>query len=151
MITVAGGEMCTCGNRGCWERYASATAIIRMGREEFKAHPDGTLARRVNGNIDAIEAKTVTELAKTGDPACLDIFRRYVHDLCVGLVSIINLYDPEMIVLGGGVSHTGEFLLNAVREQIKPMIFCKHMPYAQIELARLGNDAGIIGAAMLKE
>ena len=69
--------------------------------------------------------------------------------LCVGLTSLINIMDPEVIALGGGVSHAGEFLLNAVRQKIKKYIFYKTMPYARIELATLGNDAGIIGAAML--
>ena len=149
MITVAGGEMCTCGNRGCWERYASATAIIRWGVESAKANPDGALAKAVGGDTDRIEAKIVTNLAKAGDPDCMAIFDTYVYHLCVGLVSIINLYDPEVIVLGGGVSAAGEFLLNAVRAKLPEMIFYKTMPYARIELAVLGNDAGIIGAAML--
>ena len=67
----------------------------------------------------------------------------------MGIVNIINMIDPEMIVLGGGVSAAGTFLLEAVREKVKPMVFFKTMPYARIELAMLGNDAGIIGAAML--
>ena len=69
--------------------------------------------------------------------------------LCAGLVNLINLYDPEVIALGGGVSQAGEFLLNAVRERMPSLVFYKEMPYARIELAQLGNDAGIIGAAML--
>ena len=151
MVTVAGGEPCTCGQRGCWERYASATALIREARKICAANPKSAIWKIADGDLKAINARMVIDLAKQGDPDCVGLFNDYVYHLCVGLRNIINLYDPEVIVLGGGVSHTGEFLLNAVREQIKPMIFCKHMPYASIELARLGNDAGIIGAAMLKE
>ena len=149
MVIVADGEMCTCGNRGCWERYASATAIIRMGRESAEKNPDGALAKAVGGDLDKIGAKIVFDLAKQGDPACKEIFDRYVHYLCVGLCSLINIMDPEVIALGGGVSNAGEFLINAVREKLKEYIFYKTMPYARIELATLGNDAGIIGAAML--
>ena len=149
MITVAGGEQCTCGNKGCWERYASATAIIRWGVESAKKNPEGALAKSVEGKLEDITAKHVMDLAKAGDPDCLEIFNNYVYHLCVGLVSIINLYDPEVIALGGGVSHTGEFLLNAVRKKLPELVFYKTMPYARIELATLGNDAGIIGAAML--
>ena len=149
MITVAGGELCTCGNRGCWERYASATAIIRMGVESAKKNPDGALAKAVNGKLDDITAKHVIDLAKEGDPDCAEIFDTYVYHLCVGLVSIINFFDPEVIALGGGVSAAGEFLLNAVRKKMPELVFYKTMPYARIELATLGNDAGIIGAAML--
>ena len=149
MITVAGGEMCTCGNRGCWERYASATAIIREGRRFAEAHRDSALFRAVNGNLDQIEARTVIDLAKAGDPDCEKLFDDYVYHLTVGLINLINLYDPEIIALGGGVSKAGTFLLDKVNALLPEMIFFKTMPHARIELARLGNDAGIIGAAML--
>ena len=149
MLVVAGGELCTCGNRGCWERYASATALIRWGTESAKEHPEGALAQAVKGDVSKITAKDVIDLAKAGDPDCAAIFDKYIYYLCAGLVSIINLYDPEVIVLGGGVSAAGDFLLNAVRKKLPEMVFYKTMPYARIELATLGNDAGIIGAAML--
>jgi len=149
MITVIDGDECTCGNKGCWERYASATAIIRMGREAATANPESAIYKDVNGNLNDVTAKVVIDAAKAGDEVALKVFDRYVYHLCVGLVNIINFMDPEVIVLGGGVSHAGEFLLNAVRAKLPYMIFYKTMPYARIELAVLGNDAGIIGAAML--
>jgi glucokinase len=149
MITVAGGEMCTCGNRGCWERYASATAIIRMGMAAAKKSPEGALSKAVGGKLEDITAKHVIDLAKEGAPDCAAVFDAYVYHLCVGLVSIINFFDPEVIALGGGVSAAGAFLLDAVRAKLPSMVFYKAMPYARIELATLGNDAGIIGAAML--
>jgi len=77
------------------------------------------------------------------------VYDKYIYYVCAGIVSIINFIDPEMIVIGGGVSAAGDFLLNAIREKLPSMIFYKAMPYASIELATLGNDAGIIGAAML--
>ncbi len=148
-ITVAGGEKCSCGNRGCWERYASATALIREGRRFCEAHPDCPLAREVLGDLSKIEARTVIDLAKAGDPDCARLFDNYCYHLTVGIVNLINMYDPEIIVLGGGVSKTGPFLLDKVNALLPEMIFLKEMPHARIELARLGNDAGIIGAAML--
>ena len=149
MITVAGGELCTCGARGCWERYASATALIREGRKLAQDKPWSAIAKQAGGDLENIEARTVIDLAKAGDPECSQLFDNYVYHLCVGLVNLINLYDPEVIVLGGGVSRAGEFLLNAVRAKLPGMVFFKTMPYARIELAQLSNDAGIIGAAML--
>ena len=149
MITVVDGEMCSCGMRGCWERYASATAIIREGRRLCQAKPETELLKAVKGDPDAITAKHVIDLAKAGDPDCVELFDRYVYHLCLGLRNIINLYDPEIIVLGGGVSHAGQFLLDAIREKLPGMVFFKTMPYARVELAKLTNDAGIIGAAML--
>ena len=148
MITVVDGEQCTCGNKGCWERYASATAIIRMAKEALKADP-ASMILTLAGTEDKIEAKHVFDAAKAGDATALKVFDKYVYHLCVGLVGIINFMDPEVIVLGGGVSHAGQFLLDAVRAKLPEMVFYKTMPYARIELATLGNDAGIIGAAML--
>ena len=149
MITVAGGEECTCGNRGCWERYSSATALIRMGRHAAGERPDSLIATSVGGDLDKITAKTVIDAAKAGDETALKVFDEYVYNLCVGLVGIINFIDPEVIVLGGGVSLAGDFLLDAVNKKLPGMIFYKTMPYAEVKLAVLGNDAGIIGAAML--
>ena len=103
----------------------------------------------MDGNAEKITAKHVIDLAKAGDPDCMALFDDYVYHLCVGLSNLVNVYDPEVIALGGGVSHAGEFLLNAVRAKLPEMIFYKDMPYARVELARLTNDAGIIGAAML--
>lgn len=149
MVTVVDGELCTCGMKGCWERYASASALIREGRRLAQDKPWSAIAKQVNGDLEAIEARTVIDLAKSGDPDCAELFDRYVYHLCVGLRNLINLYDPEVIVLGGGVSKAGDFLLNAVRAKLPTMVFFKTMPYARVELAQLSNDAGIIGAAML--
>ncbi|MDO5000555.1 MAG: ROK family protein [Bacteroidales bacterium] len=86
---------------------------------------------------------------KAGDKAALEVFDEYTEHLAVGLVNIINFIDPEVIAIGGGVSAAGEFLVKPVREKLAKKIFYKTMPYARVELATLGNDAGIIGAAML--
>ncbi len=144
MIVVAGGELCTCGNRGCWERYASATALIRMGHECAAKHPESVLAGK-----ETLNAKDVMDAAKANDPAGLEAFDQYTTYLAMGMVNIINFMDPEVIVIGGGVSAAGEFLLKPIREKMAKMVFYKAMPYANVELATLGNDAGIIGAAML--
>ena len=149
MTVVDGGEPCTCGKRGCWERYASATALIREGHRLCEAKPDCALMKAVGGDIEQVTAKHVIDLAKDGDPDCAKLFDNYVHYLVIGLSNMINLYDPEMFVLGGGVSHDGSFLLDAVRAKLPEYVFFKAMPYARVELARLSNDAGIIGAAML--
>ncbi len=143
-IVVADGEPCTCGNRGCWERYASATALIRMGTEAAEKHPESALniGRKLN-------AKDVMDAAKAGDPAAMEVFDKYTTYLAIGMVNIINFTDPEIIAIGGGVSAAGEFLVKPIREKVKKMAFYKAMPHARIELATLGNDAGIIGAAML--
>ena len=149
MVVVVDGEPCNCGHRGCWEKYASATAIIRMGRALMEEKPDCALARQMGGDAANLNAKAVLDLAKAGDADCAGIFETYVKYLCVGLANLINIYDPDMLVLGGGVAHAGDFLLDAVRDELRKHVYCPALPYAKVELARLGNDAGIIGAAML--
>ena len=149
MMIKMGGELCTCGNYGCFERYASATAIIREARKAIVEYPESSMLAACGGDPEKLNAKIVIDAARAGDEAAKAVFGGYVQALAVGIINIINMLDPEVIVLGGGVSAAGEFLLNAVREAVKPMVFFKTMPYARIELAQLGNDAGIIGAAML--
>ncbi len=149
MVIAMDGEECNCGHRGCWEKYASATALIRMGREIMAKKPICALAARLGGDPDRVDAKAVLDLAKEGDADCMGIFRDYVHYLCIGMGNLVNLYDPDMFVLGGGVAHAGAFLLDAVRAQLGKYVYCPSLSFARVELARLGNDAGIIGAAML--
>ncbi len=143
------GEPCTCGNRGCLERYCSATAIIRMARQALPVHPESLISSLCQGDAENINAKMVFDAAREGDETALKIFRRYVKYLAQGINTIVAFLDPEMIVLGGGVSKAGSFLLDAVRAEIPQYLLFKTMPYASIEIASLGPDAGIIGAAML--
>ena len=143
------GEPCSCGNRGCLERYCSATAIIRMAREQVVRHPESSIMTACKGDIQAINAKMVFDAAREGDPLGVKIFRRYVFCLAQALASVCNVLDPEVIVLGGGVSKAGSFLLDALRVEVPKYILYKDLPSSRIELARLGPDAGIIGAAML--
>lgn len=149
MIIVTDGEPCTCGSRGCWERYASATALRRMGVEAAAAHPESILNASCGGDLNKLTARGIVDSAKKGDSAAMEVFNKYVHYIAVGIVTIINAFDPEVIAIGGGVSAAGEFLLDAIRKDVSTMIFCKEVDCARIELAILGNDAGIIGAAML--
>ncbi len=149
MIVRVDGVPCTCGNRGCFERYTSATALIREGKKVAKANPDSIIAKSVEGDLDKISAKTVIDAAKAGDEVALEVFDNYIYYLAMGIVTIINSFDPSIIAIGGGVSRAGDFLLDSLKEQVKEHIFYKDMPYADIRLSELGNDAGIIGAAML--
>ena len=143
------GEPCTCGNFGCLERYCSATAVIRMGREAMLQHPDSDLYAACGGDVNKVTAKTVFDCAREGDDVSVKVFRRYVHYMCLALDTVVAFLDPEMIILGGGVSKAGNFLLDAIREQLPRYVLFKTRPFARIEIARLGADAGMIGAAML--
>ena len=144
-----GGEPCTCGNYGCLERYASATAIIRMGKQAVLQHPESELYTACGGDVNKMTAKMVFDCAKEGDDVAMKVFNRYVDYMCKAIYTIITFLDPEMIVLGGGVSKAGNFLLDAIRDRIPRYLLFKTLPYPRIEIAKLGADAGVIGAAML--
>ena len=149
IILELDGEPCTCGNKGCLERYCSATAVIRMARQALTVHPESQMNAMCGGDPEKINAKLVFDAAKDGDETALKIFRRYVKYMAQAIYTIIAFLDPEVIVLGGGVSKAGDFLLDAVRAEVPQYLLFKTMPYSRIEIASLGSDAGIIGAAML--
>ncbi len=149
MVIELDGNQCNCGNRGCLERYCSATAIILAARAAVNQYQDSAIMAKAEGDPMKINAKMVFDAAKEGDELGLKLFNDYVKALAHGIVSIINFLDPEIIALGGGVSKAGDFLLNALREEVAKLIMYKTLPYSRIELAKLGPDAGIIGAAML--
>lgn len=144
-----GGEPCSCGNYGCLERYCSATAVIRMGKQMVLQHPDSLMYDLCGGDVSKLTAKMVFDAAKELDDVAMKVFNHYVDYLCKAIYTIIAFLDPEMIVLGGGISKSGDFLLNAVRERIPRYLLFKTLPYSRVEIARLGADAGMIGAAML--
>lgn len=143
------GVPCTCGNHGCLERYCSATAIIRMGKEALAAHPDSLMAMLTDHNPDKINARIVFDAARENDPAALEVYNRYIDYLAQAVASIVNLLDPEIIVLGGGVSKAGSFLLDPLVTRFPKYVIFSEQPMPDIRLAVLGPEAGIIGAAML--
>lgn len=149
MILHVDGIMCTCGNRGCWERYASATALIREGREGAEKNRDSLIFRSVDGNLDEITGKTVIDAAKVGDKLALEIYDRYIYYLAMGIITLINSFDPGIIAIGGGVARAGNFLMDSLKKKVEEHLFYKDAPYSELVMAVLGNDAGIIGAAML--
>jgi len=148
-IIEVNGRLCNCGVRGCFERYASATALIMAGRHALAENPNGAIGRAAGGSAEAVTARMVVDLAKSGDRQASAIWEEYLHYLCSGMVSLVNLFDPEVFIIGGGVSSAGDFLLTPLRERLPKMVSFRDAPQARIELATLGNDAGIIGAAML--
>ena len=149
MILLSGGDQCNCGNRGCLERYCSATAIIRMARELVADHPESAIMTACGGDPAKINAKMVFDAAKEGDPVGKEVYDKYIMYLGQAIANIVNFLDPEVVVLGGGVSKAGDFLVSALREEVRKYVVYKTQPSADIQLAVLGADAGIIGAAML--
>lgn len=148
MCLVHGGEECTCGNRGCIETYTSATALIREAVKAMENAPGSLLAEKTGGDPKKMTAKIAIDCAKAGDQAATNVFNAFVDALGSAVASIINLLDCERIAIGGGVSAAGDFLFDALNENVHKKSFFEQ--HAKIVPAVMGNDAGIIGAAMLK-
>lgn len=150
LVIVHGGEQCNCGRHGCWERYASATALIGFTKKAMEAHGESAM-HAVAAKNGAVDGRTSFEAAQAGDEAALAVCRTYVEYLSCGLNSLINILRPEMVALGGGVAAAPEeLLLQPVREMVEKESFSSHGGrVTEVVRARLGNDAGIIGAALL--
>lgn len=142
----AGGAQCGCGNHGCIEAYCSATALIKRAKAALENSGNSVLA-----NAPKISAKTVVDAAAAGDELAIKIFDEYTEDLAQVIASMINFLDPDVIALGGGVANAGEFLLKPVREKYPKYVTFKAMEKTQVLAAKMGNDAGIIGSAVLGE
>ncbi len=129
MITHAGGEPCPCGERGCYERYASSAALVR----------------RAPGYSDA---KSVIEAARRADPEILPVWLDYIEEVASGLVGLISVFYPDAVSVGGGISAAGDFLLLALRDALgRHEGFRRYFSHVRISLAQYGNDAGVLGAA----
>lgn len=145
------GVPCSCGRTGCFEAYASATALIRQARERMETDRETLLWKLCGGDADRVEARTVFDGAAAGDAACAELLDAYTTCLAEGTANIINLFQPAFLCVGGGVSRAGEALLTPLREKTARRIYSQNAKWnTQIILARLGNDAGIIGAALLE-
>jgi len=142
------GEVCGCGNKGCWEAYASATALIRETVKGAKNNPESLINRYVNSNLELVNAKTAFDAALEGDATAKEVVDNYMEHLCVGLANIVNLLQPEIIVIGGGISGQGNTLISSIENRIKKLVLGGNLK-TRFVIAKLGNDAGIIGAAML--
>ncbi len=149
IVIEVDGVPCACGRRGCWEAYSSATALIRMTREkieECRASGRDSLmlkAERVTG-------RTACDAMRAGDAAAKEVYDKYIKYLASGLATIINIFQPEVISLGGGVSNEGQSLIDALLPLVRKEQYGGDMAaITELRIAMLGNDAGIIGAAML--
>ena len=152
MVIVKDGNQCGCGRKGCWEAYASATALINMTKEAIKNEkPEFSyMLNAVNGDLDQVNGKTAFDAMKDGDATGTEVVNKFVSYLATGIVNVINIFQPDVLCIGGGVSRQGETLLAPLRAIVEQERFTKHNEKQTIICAAtLGNDAGIIGAAML--
>lgn len=153
MMIEASGEMCPCGQRGCFETYCSATALARDAKRVAQANPH-SLLNECAKREGKFSGRTAFDAAKLGDSCGQSVVDRYIHYMSIGIVNVIHILQPNVIVLGGGVAHEGENLLLPLVKQVDAIAYSDNVPKekrTRITLARLGNDAGIIGAALLNE
>lgn len=151
MVIEKGGTECTCGRRGCWEAYSSATGLIAMSRAEMKKNPESLMVElsRAEGRVSG---RTAFAAMKAGDLPGKSVVDRYISYLACGIANVISALQPEVISLGGGVSREGDPLLLPLIEAVRAETFGgPDELVTEIRLCELGNDAGIIGAAMLGE
>lgn len=149
---VPDGYICGCGARGCFEQYASGNALMRHVREAIAASPDAAhnLLARGDGTVAGLAGHHITEAARDGDPIALSGFNTTAQWLGAGIASLSVLFDPAVVVIGGGVIDAGEILLGPTRTALdRYMPFNGKHPTPVIAAATLGNDAGLVGAASL--
>lgn len=153
IVIQQGGRQCSCGRRGCWEAYSSATAMIRMTQEKLEecaAAGRDTLMSELVAQRGRVTGRTACDAMRMGDAAALKVYNEYIKYLACGLTNIVNIFQPQVISLGGGISGEGQSLVDAV----SPLVHAEQygsgiVNLADIRIAKLGNDAGIIGAAFL--
>lgn len=152
MVIEHGGVDCPCGRQGCWEQYSSAPALRRLTREAMAEHPESALWEHCGGDLSKIGGRSAFEVArKTGDETAKAVCELYVSYLGRGIVNLINIFQPEMLCIGGGVSNEEDSaLLHPLQKIVERERFSQYCEkQTRVVKAQLGNDAGIIGAAFL--
>jgi len=144
---VHGGLPCTCGKNGCWESYASVTALINQTKVAMSKYPE-SLMNTIAKENGCVNGRTAFDAAKKDDAAAKQVVKKYIEYVADGIVSIVNIFQPEKLVIGGGISKEGAYLLDPVIEFVRKYDYNKNFERVEITTATLYNDAGIIGAAL---
>ena len=149
MVIAVDGRHCACGLRGCFEAYCSATALVHETRRMMKLYPDSLMWQIAGGDITKIDGRTAFIANAQGDPAAHQIIDDFVNYLAIGIANIINIFQPSVVCVGGGISGQGEELMRPLRERLRYTSFGTKDMRTRVEAAVYKNDAGIIGAGLL--
>lgn len=151
MVISESGNHCNCGRDGCWETYASVTALINQTKEAILANPQSLMNTLINGELKNTNGKTAFDAAKQGDAIAISVVEKYIHYISVGIVNLINIFRPNVIAIGGAISKEGDFLLNPIINYCNKKVYASSTSENKTKLTttKLGNDAGIIGASLL--
>lgn len=149
MVIVVDGEQCSCGRKGCWEAYASATALIRQTKKAMEEYPDSYMHQIAEAE-GKVSGRTAFDAMRKGDIAGIKVVDQYIKYVSCGLINIVNALQPEIICVGGGICNEGETLMVPLRRYVQAERYSIHSKIqTKIVKAELGNDAGVIGAAIL--
>lgn len=152
MVIVYDGVACNCGRKGCWESYCSATALIVQTKDAMKKNVDSLMWEISDNDLKNVNGRTAFDAARKGDAAAKKVVNAYISYLSVGIGNVINIFQPDIVCVGGGIGNEKENLLTPVRKLVVAERYSIHAKkQSQILSAVLGNDAGIIGAALLDE
>ncbi len=144
------GEICTCGRQGCWEAYASATALIRQTKQAMIRYPSSVMWELCNGDINNVSGRTAFDGMRRGDDTAKRVVDRYIEYVAIGISNTINIFQPDILCVGGGISKEGSTLIDPIVAYVEGENYARHISKkTEIKTAALGNDAGIIGAAFL--
>ena len=144
------GEMCSCGRQGCWEAYASATALIRQTKQAMIKYPDSIMWELCAGDINAVNGLTAFDAMRKGDEAGKKVVEKYVYYIAVGIANNVNIFQPDIVCIGGGISKEGDNLIKPIESFVNGDNYARNIDKkVKIVTADLGNDAGLIGAACL--
>lgn len=146
---VENGKLCGCGQKGCFEAYASATGVIRETKSRLAVNKTNLLYKSLDGNIEKLEAKDVFDCAKAGDKFSIDIVNYVGNYLGMGIGNLLNVINPEIIILSGGLALAGDILLEVVKKNLTQYAMPITLKDLEIKLGELGNDAGIKGGIAL--
>jgi len=142
------GPRCSCGNIGCWEMFASGRAMAREAQARIRGGEGSILAEMVKGEIEKITTEKIEAAAREGDPLALEVISRAATYLGIGMVSLVNAFNPEMIIVGGGVAKMGELLLEPARQVVRERAFKLASGVVRIVPTQLGDDGGVLGGAV---
>ena len=149
MVIMVDGEQCSCGRKGCWEAYASATALIRQTKKAMEEYPDSYM-HKLAEQEGKVSGRTAFDAMRKGDIAGIKVVDQYIKYVSCGLINLVNALQPEIICVGGGICNEGETLMKPLRLYVQAERYSIHSKIqTKIVRAELGNDAGVIGAAIL--
>lgn len=150
-VIETGGRDCSCGRKGCWEAYSSATGLKNITKDKLLTTKDTIMWEMIDNDIEKISGRTAFDAAKKGDKAGQEVVDEYIFYLACGIANMINIFQPDVLCIGGGVCGEGDYLLKPLTELSRGQEYGHSMrtKFAEIKIAELGNDAGIIGAGLL--